>query len=169
MSTATVAHAAAAAPHPHSAVAAATGRRADCGPEPDRGRLRTGTGTRAGTTGRAYACGKWGAPTDDARALQPPGVSHAHTIAGVSSKGWASFHVDVLAAPTSSGRKYNLTLYMVDFDREHIRLGVKAMRMEGAHTINSSNTTSTAEGRQLGHAATIAPMVLVQDFDAGAC
>ena len=120
-------------------------------------------------TGRAYACGKWGAPTDDARALQPPGVSHAHTIAGVSSKGWASFHVDVLAAPTSSGRKYNLTLYMVDFDREHIRLGVKAMRMEGAHTINSSNTTSTAEGRQLGHAATIAPMVLVQDFDAGAC
>jgi len=75
----------------------------------------------------------------------PSGPAAPRTAVGISSNRWASFHIDVQAADTSTA--YNVTLYMVDYQQTKIRQAVKAM---------------DGEDRPIG------PMALVEDFEGGA-
>ena len=76
-----------------------------------------------GRDGRHVAVVTWDSSTSDPRALESPGSSGPRTAAAVSSQGWASFHIDVEAAPSAPA--YNVTLYMVDYDSDFVRLGIK--------------------------------------------
>ena len=101
-------------------------------------------GRKLCTQGSAYACNIWGRTTADPRAPEPPATGgQQRAIGGVSSRRWASFHVDVAA---SEGHRYNITFYCVDFDGAHIREAIKVHR---------------------GDMGVAAPMVLLEDFDSG--
>jgi hypothetical protein len=91
----------------------------------------------------------WNRSTTDPRALENPagggGGSSPRTAAGLTSKGWASFHLDI--EPVNVSTMYTITLYMVDYQRDNIRQAIKCM-----------------DGKTQ---KTIAPMVLIEDFANG--
>jgi hypothetical protein len=94
----------------------------------------------------------WNRSTTDPRALENPaggggggGGASLRTAAGLTSKGWASFHLDI--EPMNISRTYTITLYMVDYQRANIRQAIKCM-----------------DGKTQ---KTIAPMVLIEDFADG--
>lgn len=83
-----------------------------------------------GRDGRHIAPVHWATNTSDTRALENPGPSSVsvpaaadRTAAAITSQGWASFHIDVEA--TASAPTYNVTLYMVDYNNDFVRLGIK--------------------------------------------
>jgi alpha-L-rhamnosidase len=94
--------------------------------------------------GRVYACWQWGTTTNDPRVLENPEPSERRVLGGVTSKGWASFHLDVDVEESSP--RFNITLFMLDADNLSIRQALKVR-----------------DGRTLH---TISPMILVEDFSA---
>jgi len=100
-----------------------------------------------GRDGRHVDVVSWETGTSDTRALESPSGSSGgvRTAAAVTSQGWASFHIDVVAA--ASAPAYNITFYIVDYDTDYVRLGIK---------VRDGTTLKT-----------IAPMVLVEDHSGG--
>jgi hypothetical protein len=112
----------------------------------DEAAVAAGGGALTSTGGSGYTCtAQWNASTSQAVLEPPKGL--ARTAAVISGNRWASFHIDIEAADEST--IYNVSLYFVDFEPIHARVGVKLM-----------------SGDKLVY-KTIAPMALIEDYAGG--